>query len=668
MVASPTRLVLIALLSSAALAASALSTVPASAAPVADARWAQAAATALRVPVDDVALQTLEGAVVPGAPVALEVTLDGVARRLELAPHSLRGPDFRVLVQGADGALTPAPAAPSETWRGRVAGSPGSTVVASRVAGEWRMRIVLAIAAAGTPDRWEVAPLDELVPEAPAGLSVVHREAASDPEAGECAVTAGDPGGATVAPATAAQVERLMALSPVEVLVCEIACDADSDYYALNGKSVPNTVADIEAVLDAASHIYELDTQMTLQLGTVIVRTAPFPRYATTNPNALLDSVRVEWTQHQAGTPRDVVQMFTGHTIGSTVAGIAYSDGLCSSYYGYTIVRSRFSTTMANRIAYSAHELGHNAGARHCEYNDWQCRVMCWSIGRCSAGMASFGPFEVGQLRAFIAGRTCLAIDSVDVEHTAFPFSENFSAVTLDATRWTAADKVLPSSGRLEIDHGGSWGGDPEFWLGTVRTRPVVLTGTADVSYKARSYGVPLGQHLWVEYYNTRARAWLKLDDIVSPGGTPADYISYAHTLPDSARGDLFALRFSAYGSSGSSTAHWYLDDVAMAETPLAVGEPSFASVRLLPIAPNPAGSRARLVFELAGARPVRLAVYDVRGMRVRTLVAGTRGAGRHEAVWDGRDERGSPVASGLYWVRLEAGDARQARPVVMLH
>jgi len=51
----------------------------------------------------------------------------------------------------------------------------------------------------------------------------------------------------------------------------------------------------------------------------------------------------------------------------------------------------------------------------------------------------------------------------------------------------------------------------------------------------------------------------------------------------------------------------------------------------------------------------VELAVYNIRGQRVRTLLNEYRAAGKHEVVWQGRDDTGRPVASGVYFLRMKA-------------
>jgi hypothetical protein len=69
---------------------------------------------------------------------------------------------------------------------------------------------------------------------------------------------------------------------------------------------------------------------------------------------------------------------------------------------------------------------------------------------------------------------------------------------------------------------------------------------------------------------------------------------------------------------------------------------------------PNPAtGGRATLRFDLATAGRVQLALYDVRGRRVATVVNGERAAGSYTVAWNGRGSDGRAVASGVYFAQL---------------
>ena len=71
--------------------------------------------------------------------------------------------------------------------------------------------------------------------------------------------------------------------------------------------------------------------------------------------------------------------------------------------------------------------------------------------------------------------------------------------------------------------------------------------------------------------------------------------------------------------------------------------------------------------FQLAGEGSVKVAVYDLRGAEVRVLVQGALGRGWHEVVWDGRDQDGHRVASGVYRCALLSGSVRLSQPMVLL-
>ncbi|MDP7031769.1 MAG: S8 family serine peptidase [Gemmatimonadota bacterium] len=79
----------------------------------------------------------------------------------------------------------------------------------------------------------------------------------------------------------------------------------------------------------------------------------------------------------------------------------------------------------------------------------------------------------------------------------------------------------------------------------------------------------------------------------------------------------------------------------------------------LSPSTPNPFHGSVRIGYAVPTPSRVRLSVFDVGGRLVARLLDGPVSAGRHHAVWDGRDAHGSVVAPGVYFCRYEAGDFR---------
>ena len=82
---------------------------------------------------------------------------------------------------------------------------------------------------------------------------------------------------------------------------------------------------------------------------------------------------------------------------------------------------------------------------------------------------------------------------------------------------------------------------------------------------------------------------------------------------------------------------------------------------------PNPFNPTTTITYELLRPASVTLSVYDVRGSQVTTLASGTRNAGLHSATWNGIDATGAPVASGVYYYRLEVGSTTTTKKMVLL-
>jgi hypothetical protein len=83
---------------------------------------------------------------------------------------------------------------------------------------------------------------------------------------------------------------------------------------------------------------------------------------------------------------------------------------------------------------------------------------------------------------------------------------------------------------------------------------------------------------------------------------------------------------------------------------------------------PNPTRAGLALAFDLPADGDVSAAVYDATGRRVRVLIEReARPAGRNTLAWDGRDDRGSALASGVYWIAVRSGVATAARHAVLL-
>ncbi len=87
-----------------------------------------------------------------------------------------------------------------------------------------------------------------------------------------------------------------------------------------------------------------------------------------------------------------------------------------------------------------------------------------------------------------------------------------------------------------------------------------------------------------------------------------------------------------------------------------------------LEVSPNPFNPRTEIHFELGQKSAVQIEVLNERGSRVRSLLSAELPAGPHEIVFDGVDDRGRPLSSGVYFVQLRAGKhGREVQKVVLL-
>lgn len=83
---------------------------------------------------------------------------------------------------------------------------------------------------------------------------------------------------------------------------------------------------------------------------------------------------------------------------------------------------------------------------------------------------------------------------------------------------------------------------------------------------------------------------------------------------------------------------------------------------------PNPFNPETTIAYDLpAGSARVRLSVFDHSGRVVRTLVDGDQSGGRYEVEWNGKNDRGNAVASGVYFYALNVGTQRMTRKLVLL-
>ena len=342
----------------------------------------------------------------------LELQVGSTALHVRLTPRSLRSARFAVK-RGDGGDVDPGHVPPSGTFVGDVEGFAGSIVAASLIEAGWQIIIDLGPNVQG--ERWVyVQPWGELFErdigafEPDADLHAVYTSGDLAPLDYRCGgalwpPVIGGPGVGTHGEThDHGYADRSSCLT-----ITELAFDADYEFFQQNGSSIPNTVADIESVLNAVNIIYARDVGIQHVITTVIVRDNPADPYAQTEAGAILSEFATYWQNNHSGVQRDMAHLMTGRFApNSGVIGVAYLNAVCEYGYGYS--RSRYTTNLAFRAGLSAHEMGHNWGAGHCN-GDSDCYIMCSGIGGCSNNVTRFGTREMQDIMAFRDTRTCTA-------------------------------------------------------------------------------------------------------------------------------------------------------------------------------------------------------------------------------------------------------------------
>ncbi len=439
---------------------------------------------------------------------------------VRLQPQTWRTRDFRVLVQGPGGALRDAPVPPVGTYRGSVREVEGSRVRAALVAGHWRIQLELG------DESWGLQPLAELGPGALSTEYVAYRSSDVLPVEGTCESLANP---ARPTPSSGAAPEG--AATPNTARIVEIAFDADFEYFQLNGGSVANTVADIESVMSGVNAIFRNDVDIVHLLSAIVVRTTSNDPYTQTDAAALLGEMQTQWNTQHASLPRDVAHLMTGKDLNGTTIGVAWLQSVCSdpaSGVGYGLSQSRYSINAWQRVALTAHELGHNWGACHCDESppgcqsisstccniSFPCRIMCSTIQGCDLDVTGFSGVPIFEITQFRNAATCLGPNGgvlyVDAGagglENGLRWADAFTDLrdALSYARpgeevWVAAGAYTPDPGGGDRDatfllplgvelYGGFAGGETQRAQRDPAANPTVLSGV--LAGGARSYNV----------------------------------------------------------------------------------------------------------------------------------------------------------------------------------
>ncbi|MBN1824966.1 MAG: carboxypeptidase regulatory-like domain-containing protein [Candidatus Eisenbacteria bacterium] len=161
-----------------------------------------------------------------------------------------------------------------------------------------------------------------------------------------------------------------------------------------------------------------------------------------------------------------------------------------------------------------------------------------------------------------------------------------------------------------------------------------------------------------LEYTSASTNAWVQRNFVLEEHIDLTSTVQFRFVASDDGSGSLVEAAVDDFRLFG------YVDVMTgVSEGPA----PEARRFGLEPCRPNPFNPTTTIGYSLAAPGSVKITIHDVSGRLVRTLVNGPETAGTHHAVWNGRNDEGMGVASGVYFSRLVAGGDRETRKMVLI-
>ncbi|MFT6078790.1 MAG: hypothetical protein ACJA0V_000380 [Planctomycetota bacterium] len=324
----------------------------------------------------------------------LPVDVNGQTYTMSLLPHDLRGPNFKLMLEDATG-MHQLPTPPCVTYRGSVLEDQTIKVAATVVDGTVTATIYEPGSGAGLPGKtWVVQPVNSAVPLASPTLHIVYEVVDNAQLPYQCGNLPAPP--PLTPPTTGTDV----------TLECDIAIEGDREFWLLNGSNTTNSQNDITSVMNQIEFIYNRDCDIQYNITQIVISTTSV--YTSNNSSTLLNQFVARWNSVHAGIPRDTAHLFSGRQMTGNIIGLAFLGVICNTGQAYGLSESRYTGNFNLRVSLTAHELGHNWSANHCDSQS-QCNIMCSGNGGCGS-VSLFSPSARSQITSFAATRSCLSV------------------------------------------------------------------------------------------------------------------------------------------------------------------------------------------------------------------------------------------------------------------
>ncbi|NOZ57870.1 MAG: T9SS type A sorting domain-containing protein [Calditrichaeota bacterium] len=269
-------------------------------------------------------------------------------------------------------------------------------------------------------------------------------------------------------------------------------------------------------------------------------------------------------------------------------------------------------------------------------------------------------------------------------------YTYNSGTVSSIGTEWTRVVRVTIEYTMTDASGSVSWyDGNPNFYV--TNSANAVITGNeepippelTDISLpvelalftaKTGEAGVVIRwvtetevNNLGFNLYRSEKEAgdYTKINaSLIHGAGTASTRHQYAYVDQSVLEGKTYWYKLESVSYDGSRVEHGPIS-VTFGLTTQSVELPDH--FELGQNYPNPFNPTTELRYQVPEATDVRIVVLDATGRLVKTLVSGKITAGQHTARWDGRDENGRVMGSGVYFVKMVAGDYVQIRKMVLV-
>ena len=311
-----------------------------------------------------VSAYTLQDSVPQAAGAGLEahVRVGGGSYTLLLTPSQIVADGAKMSLDYGNGVMVEAGPPEMGIYEGTVAGVPGSSVVAQWVEGRFSAMVMHEGKMA-----WHVQPLNDVQRGMPGHVAYLQSDVL--PEAGVC--------GNEQFVLSTSRVQSLVKGGTLHVtdggLVAEVGCEADFNYTSTLGGSGTAVAQDISRVMAWVSKYFTEAVGVRFRVIRYVIRLNNIGNYTDFDAGPLLNAFGVRWNFYFFQTDRDLAHLFTGRDLVGDTIGLGSLAVVCNPNSAYALSETTYTAGLGRRASLTAHEMGHNFGAGHCDETPGQC-------------------------------------------------------------------------------------------------------------------------------------------------------------------------------------------------------------------------------------------------------------------------------------------------------